>query len=450
MPPVLPGLLSRHTADALVATGVVSRTARELVRDVEAIARALPAGIEGREVVLVAEDRYAFAAALVACTLRGAVAALPPSAQPEMVREIRHRENVATVLHDRRGMLGIDLGVLIASTEREPCPPFAPFAPLDPSRAIVDVYTSGTTGTPMRCPKTAGQLVGEADTLRAMFGVGPATPILATVPPHHVYGLLFGVLLPLVSGTSFTRETVLHGEPLAALARRDGARMLVSVPAHLRALRSLDPGAMPPFDRVFSSGAPLPDETYQDLEARFGWHVTSAYGSSETGGIGYRSHPNDPWTLFAGVTIAIGPDERLFVDSPFVDPSAPKPFGTSDRVERVGENGFRLLGRVDGVLKIGGTRVSIAELEHRLLGVPGIDDAAVLAVEVGGARGTEVWAVVVSKVHRDARSVRQALVPFLEPVVLPRRVRVVDALPRDGSGKLRRADLRALFEPSST
>lgn len=446
MPLVLPGLLSRHAEGGLVATGVQSRTAGELFRDVHAIARALPEGIEGREVVLVADDRYAFAAALVACTIRGAIAALPPSAQPEMVREIRHRENVANVLHDRHGMLGIDIGAIIASAASQPCPPFAPFAALDPSRPMVDVYTSGTTGTPTRCPKTAGQLVGEADTLRAMFDIGPGTPILATVPPHHVYGLLFSVLLPLVSGASFARETVLHGEPLASLARRDRSRVLVSVPAHLRALRSLDPGGMPRFDRIFSSGAPLPRETYDDLEARFGWRVTSAYGSSETGGIGHRSHPDDPWTLFTGVTIAIGDDQRLLVDSPFIDPSAQRPFATGDRVERAGENGFRLLGRADGVLKIGGTRVSIAELEHRLLAVPGIDDAAVLPVEVGGARGTEVWAVVVSKVHLDARSVRHALVPVLEPVVLPRRVRVVDALPRDATGKVRRADLRALFD----
>lgn len=449
MPLALPGLLSRHTADALVATGSVPRTARELLRDVEAIARALPPDVQGREVVLVAEDRYLFAAALVACTVRGAIAALPPSAQPEMVREIRHRENVVTVLHDRPGMLGIDLGAIVLGAAHLPCPPFAPLAPLDPRHAIVDVYTSGTTGTPTRCPKTAGQLIGEADTLRAMFGIGAGTPILATVPPHHVYGLLFGVLLPLVSGASFARETFLHGEPLAALARRDRSRVLVSVPAHLRALRSLDPGSMPALDRVFSSGAPLPDETYEDLHARFGWRVTSAYGSSETGGIGYRSNPADPWTLFTGVTIAIGADERLLVDSAFVDPTAPRPFPTGDRVERVGETGFRLLGRVDGVLKIGGTRVSIAELEHRLLAVPGIDDAAVLSVEVGGARGTEVWAVVVSKVYADARGVRQALLPFLEPVVLPRRVRVVAALPRDGNGKVRRADLRALFESRS-
>jgi acyl-coenzyme A synthetase/AMP-(fatty) acid ligase len=443
MPLALPGLLSRHTPRALVATGAVPRTASDLVRDAHAIARALPSDVEGREVVLVAEDRYVFAAALVACTMRRAIAALPPSAQPEMVREIRHRENVLTVLHDRAGMRGIDVGAILAAASDAIS--FAPLAPLDAAAPIVDVYTSGTTGTPMRCPKTAGQLIGEADTLRAMFAIRPGTAILATVPPHHVYGLLFGVLLPLVSGASFARETVLHGEPLAALARRDRSRVLVSVPAHLRALRTVERDAMPAIERVFSSGAPLPNETYEELRERFGWRVISAYGSSETGGIAYRSHPDDAWTAFDGVTIDVGDDGRLIVDSPFVDPSV-RPFATNDRVERVGDHGFRLLGRVDGVLKIGGTRVSIAELEHRLLAVPGIDDAAIVAAEVGGARGTEVWAAIVSKLHTDATSVRRALAPYFERVVLPRRVRVVEALPRDANGKLRRAELRQLFE----
>src|SRR5690606_35610846 len=115
-------------------------------------------------------------------------------------------------------------------------------APLDRDRRIVVVYTSGTTGTPMPCPKTAGQLVGEAATLAATFGIGPGDRLLATVPPHHIYGLLFGLLLPLVSGASIARETALHAEPLADLVARDGVRVLISVPAHLRALRVLEPG----------------------------------------------------------------------------------------------------------------------------------------------------------------------------------------------------------------
>ena len=68
-----------------------------------------------------------------------------------------------------------------------------------------------------------------------------------------------------------------------------------------------------------------------------------------------------------------------------------------------------------------------------------------VAVEVGGARGWESWAAIVGAEH-SVSTIREALLPWLDPVVLPRRVRFVDALPREpGTGKLRRDDLRALF-----
>jgi acyl-coenzyme A synthetase/AMP-(fatty) acid ligase len=440
---LLPGLLSRHAAGDRIATGAEPRTAADLVADARAIARAIPEARSGAEIVLVCHDRYLFAAALLACIERELVVALPPNAQPEMVRELRLHPDVVTVLHEQPGMLGLDLHALVDAAPRTA--PFAPFAPLPSARPIVVVYTSGTTGAPMRCAKTAGQLIGEARVLRDMFQIAPGTPLLATVPPHHVYGLLFGVLLPLVSGASFTRETVLHAEPLAALARRDASRILVSVPAHLRAMRLVEPGTFPALDRIFSSGAPLPAETAEALRARLGWKITEALGSSETGGIAYREGPDAPWTLFDGVSIDLDGEGRMLVDSPFLDPDGARPFVSGDRIERDGERTFRLLGRADGVIKVGGTRISVAELEHRLLGIDGIEDAAALPIEVGGSRGVEVWAVLVGKGH-DAASVRRALVPFLDPVVIPRRVRFVDALPRDANGKVRRSALRALFE----
>ncbi len=426
-----------------IATGAEPRTAADLVADARAIAQAIPEARPGAEVVLVCHDRYLFAAAMLACIARELVVALPPNAQPEMVRELRQHPDVVTVLHDQPGMLGLDVRTLVGAAPDPDA--FAAFAPLPPDRPIVVVYTSGTTGAPTRCAKTAGQLVGEARVLRDMFRISAGMSLLATVPPHHVYGLLFGVLLPLVSGASFTRETVLHAEPLAALAKRDSSRILVSVPAHLRAMRLVRPGTFPPLERIFSSGAPLPRDTAEALEASLGWHVTEAIGSSETGGIAYRNGPDAPWQLFDGVSVDVDPDGRMLVDSPFLDPSGARPFVSGDRIERLEGRSFRLLGRADGVIKVGGTRVSIAELEHRLLAVEGIEDAAALAVEVGGSRGVEVWAVLVGKGH-DTASVRRALVPYLDLVVLPRRVRFVDRLPRDPNGKVSRSALRALFD----
>ncbi|MFY0542162.1 AMP-binding protein [Nannocystis pusilla] len=68
------------------------------------------------------------------------------------------------------------------------------------------------------------------------------------------------------------------------------ATVLVSTPAHLRGLTVLTRGDLPPLSRVFSSGAPLPRATADELLTKLGLQVTEVYGSSETGGIGWRRH----------------------------------------------------------------------------------------------------------------------------------------------------------------
>jgi len=152
-----------------------------------------------------------------------------------------------------------------------------------------------------------------------------------------------------------------------------------------------------------------------------------------------------PWEPLAGVRVAVGEDDRLLLDSPMLPPDWPRPWLSADRGRMLDDGRFEHLGRADGVLKIGSTRVSVAQLEQHLASIDGVEDAAVLPVEVGGARGWETWAVLVAP-GLDVDAVRAALRRWLEPVVLPRRYRFVDQLPRTAHGKLRREDLRALFD----
>jgi acyl-coenzyme A synthetase/AMP-(fatty) acid ligase len=446
-------LLARHRPGALVARG---RTREDLLGDVARVAALLaPAAFDGEEVLVLCHDRYHFAVALLAAWHRGLVVALPPSTQPEMVRAIRQRDRVRTVLHDVPETPGLDVATLLEAHAHGPVEPVT-LAPLEAGRHVVVVYTSGTTGAPLACPKTAGQLLGEAEVLSRTFALDARETILATVPPHHIYGLLFGLLVPLVGGASFVRETHLHAEPLAALWNAERATVLVSVPAHLRALAVLDPDAFAGAPRhVFSSGAALPEATSVMLHARFGWRVTEVLGSSETGGIGHRTAVVEtgaappPFLALDGVVVSEGDGGRMVLDSPFLDPDVARPFVSADRVVVVDARRFVHLGRADGVVKVGGTRVSVQEIEARLLAIPGVTDAVVWAVAVGGARGHETRAVVAGRDTGGAllthETVRRELSKWLEPVVIPRRIRVVDALPREATGKLRRDALEALF-----
>jgi acyl-coenzyme A synthetase/AMP-(fatty) acid ligase/3-hydroxymyristoyl/3-hydroxydecanoyl-(acyl carrier protein) dehydratase len=447
----------RHArADAPVAVGDAGgRTAGELLRDARAVAARLPAPSPGSEVLVICGDRYHVAVAALGAWLKGHAVALPPSAAPEAVRSLAARPQVATLLHDAGFADAHDLRPWLAG--QGPAADVTWPEGLPAGRPVATVYTSGSTGEHQPCAKTAGQLLGEARALASTFGLGASDVVLATVPPHHLYGLLFSVLAPLAAGAAFCRETPLHAETVTATARRIGATALVSVPAHLRSLAALEPGALPAFSRVFSSGAPLPRETALDMLRRHGLPPVEVFGSSETGGIGWRQigqdatdmSPESAWTPLPGVRVAAAGDGRLLLESPFLPPEAPRPYPGDDRVE-LADGGFYLRGRLDGVVKIAGKRVAVAEVERRLLAIAGVADAAVVATESPGPRGHELVAAVVPRdAERDhaaiVAEVRQGLLQWFDPVVLPRRIRVVPALPREASGKLPRRKLLPLL-----
>ena len=425
--------------DSIVAfDGERTVQATELRGGAREVAGALPPPRSGEEVVVLCRDRVAFAAALLGAWEAGYGVALPPNARPETVREIRERPGVRTVLHDGEGPKGIDVSPLVneARALDAPYPSFAA------SRPLVTVYTSGSTGEHRACPKNARQLLGEVAILLDAFPDVAGGRTLAIVPPHHIYGLLFGVLVPLCRGGAFA---ILPGHTPHAVAEaieRDRVEVVVSVPAHLAGMRVLP--SLPSVRRVFSSGAPLPADTARAM-ASAGWAVTEVLGSSETGGIAWRTKAEAPWTPLPSVSVTVDDDERLSIDSPLLADDVARPYVSADRARLLPGGRFEHLGRADGVLKIGSMRISVAHLEQHLRDIEGVRDAAVLPVEVGGARGWETWAVLVAQDH-DVSSIRRALRRWLDPVLMPRRYRFVEALPREATGKLRRADLEALFD----
>jgi acyl-coenzyme A synthetase/AMP-(fatty) acid ligase/3-hydroxymyristoyl/3-hydroxydecanoyl-(acyl carrier protein) dehydratase len=458
-----PAILARHEPESTIAFGMSGlageRTAERLLSDVARVVAVLPEASPGdpREILCVAADRYHFTVALLAAWQRGHRVALPPNAQHELLRTLSDGDAISLVIHDTDEMSGLDLRPLLAEEVRAtPAEPIELPAMFE-SRHLVSVWTSGSSGEHQRHPKTAGQLFDEALTLAKHFELGPGTRIAATVPSHHIYGLLFSVLVPLLGGGAFLRDTPLHAGVIRAALEQTGAGVLVSVPAHLRALRILDPGQLPALTRVFSSGAPLPAATARMLGERFGLATTEVLGSTETGGIAWRIQGADEtpsttlaWTPLPGVQVDRLDDGRLTVDSAFLDPRAARPWITADRVEpaKLGSplrDGFRHVGRIDGVVKVGGKRIALAELERRLLDIPGVEDAAVAAVEVDSARGQETLAAVVAPGH-SVEQLRIELRRWLDPVVIPRRIRLVDALPREPNGKLTRKRLLELFD----
>lgn len=434
-------LLGRHLPDDLVALGERGpRTARELLADAGTLAAALPPAAPGAHALLVFErDRYAFAAALLAAWARGYAVALPPNHRVQTLTALMQRAEVAKVLHDT------DAGGDLQVHRRLAGPAAAPLLePTVPAGLAATVFTSGTTGSSEAWTKTGAQLLDEVEVLVRTFAIARGSRAAVTVPPHHLYGLLFGVLMPLCAGAAFVRETPLLPEAVASQVEAVAADVLVSVPVHLRAVQAVASGRLASLRRVFSSTAPLDEDTARAFARAHARPITEIFGSTETGGIAWRERDRDEaWQPLLGVTVSIDDEGYLRVDSPWLPSDCERPWVTADLADRGPSGSFVLRGRADGVVKVGGLRVSLPQLQQWLLAQPGVEDAEVISVPAPG-RGLRILAAVVAK-SRDEASLRAAMLESFAPAAVPRRLLLVDGLPREPTGKLPRHALLSLF-----
>lgn len=423
-----------------------SDRAGETQDDLVAHARRIAALLHprGRRVVLSCRHARSFVPGLLGAWLAGAEVELLPNVQPGTLDRIDADDGVAHVLHD--------------VTERQARSPRAIYLPdvardgaLGPAEPAawpaiaVSMTTSGTTEQPRRVGKSMAQLIGEVDVLVRL--VPDARCVLSTVPLSHFYGLLFAVLLPLRAGARMVSHDALLPADIAAILEREAVDLMISTPAHLRAMAA---AAMPRGLRVITSGARMPAELHLRLAAELGWQVTDVLGSTETGGIATRNHPMTPWTPFPGATVS-APDGQLAVASAWCDGGAAR---LDDRIERLPDGRFHFLGRNVELVKIAGKRAHAQAIEATALAVPGVTEAAVV---VHGAPGREPRVALALCMAAQPpggsdgaaatviAAVRAAIRRDFDAVFVPRIVRIVPRIPRTERGKLDGEALRALL-----
>ena len=437
--------LSMHRPDADFARGSLgARTRDDFRADVGLLARLYGERCGARTPFLVCGDRYAFAVSLCAAAVAGIQVVLPPNSQPETLRSIGETQGTLAV-HDGALSLvpdALDLRELLRGATPESS--LVPLPELRDEQPFVTLYTSGTTRGPRGVSKTVGQLFREARLQAELLNVTERDAVLSTVHSQHIYGLIFSVLVPVVSGAVLCRDTPLHAEDVSANITKLAATVLVSVPAHLRSLARA-PHDLGTLRLALSSGAPLPPALAAELVPAVG-RVVEVFGSTETGGMAYREPAlGAAWSSLPGVELAVGADELVVVRSPFVSGGVAEAYLSADRAVHDAA-GLRFLGRADRVVKVGSTRVDLDDLVEHIKAVPGVRDAAVLPLPSHRARGVDLWAAVAADASVDVTTLRQSLLRDFDPVVLPRVWRLAAALPRDAAGKLKRDDFVRWFD----
>ncbi|HZP65576.1 MAG TPA: AMP-binding protein [Rudaea sp.] len=408
--------------------------------DVAQLAAALPSAAY---VVNLCEDRYRFLVAFCAAAVAGQTNLLPPSRAPQAVADVLQAYPRSYVLSDAAVASTSARVFVMADPASTPATPMSRLPDIDANHVVAIGFTSGSTGAPKANPKTWGAVCASSAFNAALLCGAGAAHIVATVPPQHMYGLEMSVLLPLRSAASIhAGHPFFPADVAAALAAVPAPRLLVTTPFHLRALMQ-DGAALPTVAAIVSATAPLDVALARAAEERYRTDVVEVFGSTETCVIAHRrTAREDAWQLYDGVELHPQPDGTLVSAPYFAAPTL-----LQDVVELLPERRFLLRGRNSDLLEIAGKRASLGELTRRLLAIPGVEDGVVFQQEPDANGVARLAALAVAPGLRET-DIASALRAAIDPVFLPRPLRLIAALPRNGAGKLPREDLlRALRDP---
>ncbi|MCA8061988.1 AMP-binding protein [Burkholderia sp. AU38729] len=408
----------------------------------DAIARAVEAA-DAQRVAISTDDPYDFACAFFAVAAAQREIVIPASNAPGYLDDLAHAYDLLLDAHALAACERVSGAEIASRTIGE--------------AAAITLYTSGSSGTAKPVRKSLAQFDAEVRTLQREWAdrVGAAVT-LSSVPHHHIYGLLFRILWPLAAGRSFDRATVIEPLQMQQRLAAYGAGAVVSTPSQLMRWPALPgfPMHAPAPCVFFSSGGPLPADAATAYSEAFGVAPFEIFGSTETGGIAWRRQDvSSAWQPLTGIDVRCDDDGALCVRSAHLGHD--DWHRTDDTAHFDAYGRFELAGRRDRVVKLDGKRVSLPELEARILRHPYVEQAA--AVVVDGATRAHVGVVAVltevghAALAADGRiavaaALRHDLAAYFDATALPRHWRFRHAMPFDARGKLPAAALAAAFD----
>jgi len=335
-------------------------------------------------------------------------------------------------------------------------------------------FTTGSTGRPKACVHRArSPMVSYDGYARGVLDIRADDIVLPVPKLFFGYARDLAALFPFgVGGAGLIFPERTTPERIFELIARHRPTILVNVPTMMQAMLDHPSAAEQDLSCLrlcTSAGEALPEPLHHRWNDVFGVEVLDGIGSSEAYHIYIsnrpgRSRPGSIGEVVPGYDVTVVDDDgtpvpdgtigRLWIRGESAateyrgDPAATaRTFAANlvmsgDLAERDAGGFFLYRGRADDLLKVGGIYVAPAEIERCLATHPDVVECAVVAADREGLTRSCAWVVT----RPGATATPEALQAFvrerLAPHKVPREVRVVEHLPRTGSGKIDRASLR--------
>ena len=337
------------------------------------------------------------------------------------------------------------------------------------------IYTSGTTGTPKGAELTHGNLSDAADVAVELVDLQPTSIGLGALPLFHVFGMNSALNATVRGGGCLTLLPRFEPGKALEIIQRDGVTSFLGVPTmYVALLNHADRDAFDTstLDLCVSGGAAIPVEVIRGFEEAFGCKVLGGYGLSETCGMVSFNRPDRERKAgsiglpMRGVEMkVVDPDDgdlpqgevgEIVLRSPHVmrgyhgRPDATAEvmrggwFHTGDLAHVDEEGYFFIVDRKKDLIIRGGYNVYPREIEEVIYEHQAVREAAVIGVQ-DESLGEEVAAAVALRPGAQAtvEELRAYVKERVAAYKYPRRIWLVEELPKGPTGKVLKREIRA-------